>query len=509
MRKVLSGIVIIAMIITIFPACLFAAEKVVVTSAISNNKPSAGDEVTVKVRFENLKDVMSIEGYINIDEHILEPITTSSIATVDGKNIMVDDRKVEVVDTKDIEDFYTKSEEAFYLNTEPFSENDNKFIIDLTKKVSGNVEFTVKFRVKPRAHEELRRNAIQFNNLIVGKSDGTQLEFSDLKYDLTVVKTASIGNIELALNKDTSEVVLGQVFPVFLQLKIYQDLFKFNTITADVDFDSDAFELFNYTGINDWQATLDNNKLTLDISSDASIRSVNIFRMMLRSKEDKLLPGDTAVVALRNIKVGMKGQELTDYPEDLVMNIKIVENTAGEISDPVIEISEIDGNKIRVVSSDEVGLYSVEYFWNNDIENKCYASANGHKAVQFDIDRPTEDAILTIKAVNIEERAASLSQKIEKAIYVAPKTEVPAEESNKGSSQTQTQEVVGTSVDKTKKNETVGEKTEATVGAVDDTISKSRIPETGLKHVIPVILLVFTILSLVIYRKYNYLSKIF
>ena len=84
MRKVLCVIVIIAMIITIIPACSFAAEKELLNCSITNNKPRAGDEIAVKVKFSNLKDAMSIEGYININERVFEPISTESIAKTMG-----------------------------------------------------------------------------------------------------------------------------------------------------------------------------------------------------------------------------------------------------------------------------------------------------------------------------------------------------------------------------------------------------------------------------------------
>ena len=75
--------------------------------------------------------------------------------------------------------------------------------------------------------------------------------------------------------------------------------------------------------------------------------------------------------------------------------------------------------------------------------------------------------------------------------------------------ETKTNGVVASSVDKDKKDQDVGVKTEAAVAAVDDTTSKNAIPKTGFKTVMPIILLVFSILSLVIYKKYNNLSSLF
>ncbi len=512
MRKVFCVIVIIAMMITILPACSFAADKEVVNCSITNNKPRAGDEVAVKVKFSNLKDAMSIEGYINIDEHVFEPISTSSIASLDGKHIMIDNRQVEIVDVKDIEEFYTKSEEAFYLNTEPFTDNDNKFIIDLSKKVSGDVEFTVKLKVKNDAKAETRMDAVKFDDLIVGKSDGTQNEFGDFGFDITITAEDSINNITLMLSEESKEAYPGQVFPLALKLVINQTIFQYNYITADVIYNTKGMAIQSYSPVNGWEGTVENGKMILERESTPT-GSGNIMRFVFLADGEYNEPGDVQYITIQNIKVGRKGGELVKYPDSLQCKITFKENTSGQVSNPLIEITELDNDKIRVVSSDEIGLYSVEYVWNNDESTRRYAAANGHTAVQFDIDRPAEDSILTVTATNVEERGVSISQRIGKATFVAQNVEttsVPAEDRGMGSgTETQSSQVVASSVDKDKKNQDVGVKTEAAVAAVDDTTSKKSIPETGIKEIMPIILLAFSILSLIIYKKYNTLSKIF
>lgn len=512
MRKVLCVIVIIAMIITIIPACSFAAEKELLNCSITNNKPRAGDEIAVKVKFSNLKDAMSIEGYININERVFEPISTESIASLDGKHITIDNRPVEIVDVKDIEEFYTKSEEAFYLNTEPFTENDNKFILDLSKKVSGDLEFSLKLKVKDTAKAGTVKNAVTFDNIIVGKSDGTQNEFGSFGFDINVTAEDSINNITLMLSEDEKEAYPGQVFPLALKLIVNQTIFQYNYMTADVSYNQKKLTLQNYTPVNGWSGTVENKKMVLERESTPT-GTGNVIRFAFSVDGTLVKPGDVETITFRNIYVGMKDGELVKYPGTLKCNITFKENTSGQVSNPVIEINEIENNKVRVVSSDEVGLYSVEYVWNNDESTRRYAAANGNQAVQFDVDKPAEDAVLTVTATNVENRSMSISQKIEKATFVAQNvdnTAVPAEDKNmEATPETKTNGVVASSVDKDKKDQDVGVKTEAAVAAVDDTTAKNAIPKTGFKTVVPIILLVFSILSLVIYKKYNNLSSLF
>ena len=90
-RKLIA--VYVFLIIMLFCNCVYATFDADLVLVYNKNKVKAGDTITVTLQVTKItgtdKGVENIEGYINIDENIFEPITANNIVTdADGKVVI-------------------------------------------------------------------------------------------------------------------------------------------------------------------------------------------------------------------------------------------------------------------------------------------------------------------------------------------------------------------------------------------------------------------------------------
>ena len=117
---------------------------------LTSNKTSlkAGDEFTVTLSLKDLTGITSgvdsIQGYINIDENILEKISFDSIVKDSNDKIIIGSQEVKAYDVNTLDSI---EEYGLFFN-DTVSGNDYKIVLDLKNKVKTEDLVSIKFKVK-------------------------------------------------------------------------------------------------------------------------------------------------------------------------------------------------------------------------------------------------------------------------------------------------------------------------------------------------------------------------
>ena len=121
----------------------------------------AGDEFTVTLSLKDLEGIKSgvdsIQGYINIDENVLEKINFDSIVKEDGK-VIIGTEKVSAYDVNTLD---TIEDTGLFFNDQ-IEENDYKIVIDLNKKITTEDLVSIKFKVKSNVNAGDYSNVIKY-----------------------------------------------------------------------------------------------------------------------------------------------------------------------------------------------------------------------------------------------------------------------------------------------------------------------------------------------------------
>lgn len=168
---------------------------------------TAGEEFTVTLSLDNIEatsGITAVEGYININENVLEDLTVNSIVTNS-------DGKVEI-NSKNILNVYDASEEGaenvntgITFNTEPVSGNgDYRLVIDLADPLTSNTNLvTITFKVKPGVTSGTYNDAISYSLFKI--YSGTQEKADVVSKSLNiVVGTPSSGNDNTGNNSNNA-----------------------------------------------------------------------------------------------------------------------------------------------------------------------------------------------------------------------------------------------------------------------------------------------------------------
>jgi len=149
-----------------------------------------GDTVQVTLSLKDVKStdkVTSIEGYVNYDKNVIEDITYGSIVKAADNTVTIEN---EVLTVEDVTGGNVSSSSAYIgFNSDPASNNDNKFVIDFKDGVSTNADLLkINFKVKANATYGEIKNAITYKAFVITMGS------DEISQEIT-------GNIDLTINK--------------------------------------------------------------------------------------------------------------------------------------------------------------------------------------------------------------------------------------------------------------------------------------------------------------------
>lgn len=161
-RKLLIVYVFVAFVLLC--TNVYAAFTMDVSLVPTSEKVKQGSELEVTVKLNNVSaPLASIEGYINVDENVLEPISESMIK---GDKIPV---KADGKTVSDLDYIFNPTESdadydvIFNTKKENIDNNDCLFIMDLRKDIQGNCDImTLNFKVKEDATISQATQAVKF-----------------------------------------------------------------------------------------------------------------------------------------------------------------------------------------------------------------------------------------------------------------------------------------------------------------------------------------------------------
>lgn len=176
---------------------VYATINMDLTLTADNTSVQPGETVVVTVNLKNMSSsISSIEGYINIDENVLESISSSMVVATDGK-IKVTTADGTVTNTLSYV-FNPTSIDADYdviFNTkkENIENNDCFFVMDLKNDISTTSNIlTLQFTVKDSASIATVSDAIRIDNLVACSADESDKTDSiSESLDIKVVKAST------------------------------------------------------------------------------------------------------------------------------------------------------------------------------------------------------------------------------------------------------------------------------------------------------------------------------
>lgn len=153
----------------------------------SKNTIQAGEELDVTLKITDVTlnaGIDSIEGYINIDENVLEDLTLESIVTENGK-VVIGDNTLSVYNSNTNVALPTK---GVFFNDNPVSgKGDYRLVISLTNAVPNNTELvTLKFKVKDGIEEGTYQNAISYDLFVLFNEEVDKTEKISKSLDVVV-----------------------------------------------------------------------------------------------------------------------------------------------------------------------------------------------------------------------------------------------------------------------------------------------------------------------------------
>lgn len=184
-RKLLIVYVFIAFVLLC--TNVYAALTMDLSLVPVSEKVKQGSELVVAVKLNNVSaPISSIEGYINVDENVLEPISESMIKG-DKIEIKADGKKVSDLDyVFNPQNTGSDYDVVFNTKKENIENNDCFFIMDLRKDIKGNCDImTLNFKVKDNATVSQATQAVKFKIASAVSASDLKDKVTDLSANLS------------------------------------------------------------------------------------------------------------------------------------------------------------------------------------------------------------------------------------------------------------------------------------------------------------------------------------
>ena len=141
-------------------------------------------------------EISSIEGYINIDENVLEDLTVESIVTDSNNQVTINEDNVLTVYDIDKVDESALDGGIIFSSDLATGNGDYKVIIDFNTPITTAVDlFTIKFKVKSGVTPGTYKDAISYELFeMASQSTSSIIQLVDYSIDLTIVSSSSSGS---------------------------------------------------------------------------------------------------------------------------------------------------------------------------------------------------------------------------------------------------------------------------------------------------------------------------
>ena len=164
---------------TLICSSVYAAVNTTIAVKASKNSVLRGEKVSVTLSLENVDNekVEEVDGYVNYDSNIVEPITFESIQK-DAENKVKIGNEVLVVE--DVTKGNLSASSGYIgFNSDPSSGNDTRFVIEFNDGITEDVDLmTIDFVVKEDATLGEIKNAITYSTFVVTADAETSEEIT-------------------------------------------------------------------------------------------------------------------------------------------------------------------------------------------------------------------------------------------------------------------------------------------------------------------------------------------
>ena len=160
-------------IVILITTTVYAAISVKLELSVSNSKLAPGDEVTVKLSIKDIQvsdeGITNIDGYINYDKNIIEPLTVNSIVRDSDGRVTIGNNKLSVEDLTGATSVNTgDNTTGIVFNGKPASNNDCRLLIGLATPIKEDTDLiTIKFKIKQNATLGEFENAIKYDMFVI------------------------------------------------------------------------------------------------------------------------------------------------------------------------------------------------------------------------------------------------------------------------------------------------------------------------------------------------------
>ena len=164
---------------TLICSSVYAAVNTTIAVKASKDSVERGEKISVTLSLENVENekVEEVEGYVNYDSDIIEPITFESIHKNAQNKVTIGDEELIVEDVT--KGNLSASSGYIGFNSDPSSGNDTRFVIEFKDGVTEDVDLmTIDFVVKEDASLGEIKNAITYSTFVVTADSETSEEIT-------------------------------------------------------------------------------------------------------------------------------------------------------------------------------------------------------------------------------------------------------------------------------------------------------------------------------------------
>lgn len=212
-QVVLYVVVMLILLATSVYATISAELNIKVTA--DDNIFYPGEEFIITIGVKDLtttKGIKSIEGYIDVDENVLESLTLESIITENGSVRIGTNNELPVCDARDIS---STTEKGIIFNGEPVSgKGDCKIVINLENELDAATDLiNVKFKIKDNIAAGTYENVMSYKLFTLFSTDAQEKqELGTKSYGIKITALPNTNTVEPVNN--IVEPVNNTVTPV-------------------------------------------------------------------------------------------------------------------------------------------------------------------------------------------------------------------------------------------------------------------------------------------------------
>ena len=182
---------------TLICTSVYAAISTTIGVSIDKSTIERGETVSVKLSLKDVDEnqkVTSVEGYVNYNKDVIEPITVDSIEKDEENNVKIGNETLVVEDLTNANANDISSSSAYIgFNGDPESENDSKIVIDFNNGITEDTDLiTINFKVKSDATVGEIKDAISYSMFVI--TAGSEQSEEITKSVTLTIKSAAAGD---------------------------------------------------------------------------------------------------------------------------------------------------------------------------------------------------------------------------------------------------------------------------------------------------------------------------